>query len=436
MTASFALISFNSLAAYATIASTNAAFHRVDNTAADQQRDVTSTSVVGYLLLGGAGGLAGLAGYQRGNRVSVPMLLLLLAYLALCYTSLLWSADRSLTIRKLVVLTLFLSAAVGFVQWLGLRGFTIACGVCAAATLAIGLLAEVRISLFRPWQGDYRFSGVVHPNETSIIAAVLCMTIVFLVLPAGQRRTLAMLVLAGAAVLLILTKSRTGLAACVVALSIGLLVRAQASTKALLAGGAIAAAGALILFVASTGAAGVFDVASLGRGEHVSSLTGRVPLWNLLLGEAADRPFVGYGYGAFWSARNIDDISREFYWHIPQGHSIYIDLILNLGVVGLLAFLAVMAAGLATAVARYSATGQAHYLFAASAVILAAVHGIAESKFFATGFPGLMLFGCFAGLALGPGEAAAANAATSAEPLRFRPAAASRRLAGGAVAGG
>jgi exopolysaccharide production protein ExoQ len=66
------------------------------------------------------------------------------------------------------------------------------------------------------------------------------------------------------------------------------------------------------------------------------SLTGRVPLWGVLLQLVADRPMLGYGYGAFWLERNtlVQWIWAEIQWTAPEAHNSYIDALLDLGVPG------------------------------------------------------------------------------------------------------
>jgi exopolysaccharide production protein ExoQ len=67
------------------------------------------------------------------------------------------------------------------------------------------------------------------------------------------------------------------------------------------------------------------------------SLTGRAPLWNALLGIIAARPVIGYGFGAFWLEGNIN---VEYLWKVagwiaPTAHNSYLDMLLQLGIVGL-----------------------------------------------------------------------------------------------------
>jgi exopolysaccharide production protein ExoQ len=74
----------------------------------------------------------------------------------------------------------------------------------------------------------------------------------------------------------------------------------------------------------------LLDVSSmLGREEN---LTGRTAVWKELVPVAMESPILGYGFGGFWSST-----AREEY-QISGAHNGYLDLILELGFVGLLLY--------------------------------------------------------------------------------------------------
>jgi len=70
-----------------------------------------------------------------------------------------------------------------------------------------------------------------------------------------------------------------------------------------------------------------FFVSSVGRD---ATLTGRTEVWASLLPVAMQRPLVGRGFGGFWTQR-----TREVF-QISEGHSGYLDMLLDLGFVGTL----------------------------------------------------------------------------------------------------
>ncbi len=72
------------------------------------------------------------------------------------------------------------------------------------------------------------------------------------------------------------------------------------------------------------------------------SLTGRTDLWELAFSSIGKRPLYGYGYSAFWDADSpiANRIREEVNWDAPHAHNGFIDLTLELGVVGLLLLVA------------------------------------------------------------------------------------------------
>lgn len=50
-----------------------------------------------------------------------------------------------------------------------------------------------------------------------------------------------------------------------------------------------------------------------------------------------NRPLGGYGYGGFWTARHVIELSRMVPWAPGEAHSMYLDSLLDLGTVGGLA---------------------------------------------------------------------------------------------------
>lgn len=78
---------------------------------------------------------------------------------------------------------------------------------------------------------------------------------------------------------------------------------------------------------------------SLGRD---STLTGRLPLWSTLVDASQDRPWLGFGYNAFWLGWQGDGSSSVWSmhpWHPNHAHNAFLDLYLNLGLIGLTVFM-------------------------------------------------------------------------------------------------
>jgi O-antigen ligase len=80
----------------------------------------------------------------------------------------------------------------------------------------------------------------------------------------------------------------------------------------------------------------------LGAFGRDMTLTGRTELWELSLEKIMEQPLLGYGYTGFWRrmAGDSAEILLELGWEVPHSHNGLVDLTLDLGLVGLLLFLA------------------------------------------------------------------------------------------------
>ncbi len=78
------------------------------------------------------------------------------------------------------------------------------------------------------------------------------------------------------------------------------------------------------------------------------TLTGRTVLWIEVIHSIQERQWLGYGYSAFWLGRSSesDRIWNSIHWEAPHSHNGYLDLILELGLIGfglyIILFLSVM----------------------------------------------------------------------------------------------
>jgi len=71
------------------------------------------------------------------------------------------------------------------------------------------------------------------------------------------------------------------------------------------------------------------------------TFTGRTTLWLSIIDVIKERPWLGYGYQAFWSGLDGPSapVIRSEGWLTPDAHNGFLDLVLQLGLVGLFVFL-------------------------------------------------------------------------------------------------
>ena len=75
---------------------------------------------------------------------------------------------------------------------------------------------------------------------------------------------------------------------------------------------------------------------ALGKQSH---LTGRLPLWAHIKLEILTMPILGHGYAAFWSTPESDRLRQVLNWDIMNAHNGFLEMMLGLGIVGLIIFL-------------------------------------------------------------------------------------------------
>jgi exopolysaccharide production protein ExoQ len=129
----------------------------------------------------------------------------------------------------------------------------------------------------------------------------------------------------------------------------------------------------LIIFGVSTpfvGGASVADYADLlGRDN---TLTGRTEVWADVLPLMKQQPLLGYGLGSFWT-----DARRALY-EIPTAHNGYLDILLELGEVGL-GFYAVWLLSCTRQLHRTLAQDYGWASFGICLLVMALVYNITES---------------------------------------------------------
>jgi exopolysaccharide production protein ExoQ len=72
---------------------------------------------------------------------------------------------------------------------------------------------------------------------------------------------------------------------------------------------------------------------SRGNVQATENLTGRIPLWQALVEQVWQHPWLGEGFAAFWSPLNIAQLGS---WDLTSAHNGYLEELLNTGVVGLI----------------------------------------------------------------------------------------------------
>ncbi len=269
---------------------------------------------------------------------NVPLLLLY----AFVFCSLFWSAspDRTTTlIRTLLPRTLlgiYLATRFNLKEQMHLLAWTF--GLSALGCFLMNRVAGVA------WMGFY-----LHKNYLSRMMAVGSMLFIFLGIDNPKRWRLYALLASFALFMLIRSTGKTALVLYILVLCLlplyWLVKRNYKFQVAILSIG-ILAVGITTITIINNFEFLVVDV--LGKSL---TLNGRTQIWSYFIERGLTRPWLGYGYSAFWAvpeerygvAINTWYATKEsaralLYDGIGHAHSGWIDLFLSLGIIGVILF--------------------------------------------------------------------------------------------------
>lgn len=70
------------------------------------------------------------------------------------------------------------------------------------------------------------------------------------------------------------------------------------------------------------------------------TLTGRTEIWEAVIDKVMERPWLGYGYGGFWPDGGVGEraVWKVLYLPVTQAHNGYVNLLAELGILGLSSF--------------------------------------------------------------------------------------------------
>lgn len=300
---------------------------------------VNSANQILLVGLCGAGLLLAMMRYRRiiaaFRRDS--LLVMLLAYVVV---SCMWSQAPALSVARAVTLT---AAAVAAVYSASRFEPHELFGAVAAASVALVIL-NLSFLLLLPEQAvmegyhEGAWRGIF--GQKNSLARVMALAVPILLIGIRARKHILIYGLGavGAGALLLGTRSATGLAV-TVALVIGLpLIRWVRVRKELVVPLAIVATitGAAVVTVLIKNLAAIIQ--ALGRDP---TLTGRTYVWHHVVSAIMERPVQGYGYGGFWLG--WEGPSRSIWaagdWSPNDSHNGFLDLLLDLGLIGGVLFL-------------------------------------------------------------------------------------------------
>lgn len=306
-----------------------------------------------------------------------------------------WAENVSLTVTRTGVFCILCIAAVAVAFRFSIRQFVLWTFFSTLLFVLGGVLAEVSFGIFRPFESGYRFAGGLHPNGQGIQCGLLLLSAIAAANLERRWRALLWSCALLGLVFLVLSGSRTAFGSTVLALGGYLAATCSRKAKLLLTCALGLLFCCLLLFVGP----GLGGVSRFGRVEDTGSydsLNGRTLVWIDVGDYVRQHPLLGYGYGGFWTANHIADISEREKWGVAASHSAYIDCMLALGIVGLVLYVILLIAGVRRAFGLYRLTKNPGFAFGGALVLYFTLDGFLDSVILGVS---LLMFVCMVILA-------------------------------------
>lgn len=339
---------------------------------------------IGFVMAGAFGVLLLIRPDRRPLVMNGFLAALILFFLTWMVLSISWADERALTARRLVVIAMLALGALGVATQMTPREITLFVLFCSMAYLIAGIASEVALGTFTPSAERYRFSGTIHPNNQGVNCSLILLSSAAAAQSEKRWRKLFVCCAGAAMVFLLLTKSRTSLLSFLITFgAYCILVYGRSRHFAYVCSLLITAGLLAALLANGTIMPALEHGILLGRDDQdlsgAMSLTGRLPLWQNLLEYAAERPIQGYGYGSFFTLQHIREITATQGWPIAECHSVFLEVLMGLGIVGVTSYTLIQFIGIGRSVRYFRITRDPNQAFLGSLLILGVVGGLAES---------------------------------------------------------
>jgi len=277
-----------------------------------------------------------------------PGYLLLIGWIVV--SGVLLSTDPSTSIKRFA-----LTASVGVVaatllllpktqselaRWLGIAALALLAvcylGVVFAPQLSMHMATDIQEPhLAGDWRGAFG-----HKNVAAAVMAMLLFVAIYVM--RGGAPVLGASVGLLALVFLLNSVGKTSSALILVVLA---LTSLTGVIRSFWLRAAILYAPLLILIMAGVGAVMSDQLANIAKMLPLdTSFTGRTDIWTFAVQALLLRPWIGYGFAAFWGSGSIRDLPQGMEWaeYASHGHNGYLDTALSIGLPGLALLMSVL----------------------------------------------------------------------------------------------
>ncbi len=284
---------------------------------------------------------------SQSLRASIPIVIIV----GLALLSMLWSAEPALTAKR--AFGLLGTSLIGYYIACRFRiGDFLECLVLSTIIAAVlSLVAIIAFPQIGVMQSAYAgaWSGIFGDKNRLAAAMVIgILGALLLARASGGRRRASYLLSAGLfGVLLIGSNSRTSLIVCgLLTVFSAFLTRKRRLAPPIIVAIVLCVGAAYMLLIAfGSDLQGLFGF--LGRD---STLSGRTDIWPFVINAISDRPMLGWGYEAFWLPEGPSQLYITSDWTPFYSHNGFLELSLNLGLIGTGIFIVCLWSGIRGAI--------------------------------------------------------------------------------------
>ena len=314
--------------------------------------------------------------------ISIGRNFLLFVLTILAYFSFTWSQVPDLTLftsRDILMMTffgLYFASRFSLKEIVELLAFSLLIGGLISAFCAVGLpivgihFGDVHAGA---WKGIYG-----HKNNFG--GMMVLMWLSFFALPKENLKIYKYFGIMFSTFLILLSTTKTSLVISLLLISIMFFYkkfRWKGKISVVLLDIGILLAGCLTIVVFTYW---VELLTGLGRD---STLTGRTPVWGVMIVRLLERPFLGYGRGGFFAPKSPYALEAgqaiKTGWIPPHGHNGFLDLAVDIGLIGLGLFLIIYGVNFARALKRAYATTNTENFFPLGFLLLLIMNNVTES---------------------------------------------------------
>jgi exopolysaccharide production protein ExoQ len=262
------------------------------------------------------------------------------ALVVLAAASILWSQDPAASLQKvfyLLVTTcfgLYLVERFSPRQLMQVVMITGSIAIIGSLVLAVALprygIFTGRAEESSGWQGIY-----THKNTLGLITMYFLAPALFLPMKGTREKVGRFLYIGSSLFLVAMSRSRGAWIMCALLLAFALIITVGSRLKPEERVAAYWALGVVLVVIAAT--VWVLLPVLLALLHKDMTLTGRTTIWSVLLTSFAKRPWLGFGYSAFWVGTKGESANAIYALNWPRlsyAENGVLELALELGVVG------------------------------------------------------------------------------------------------------